>query len=66
MPSVKLVVCGSAASWMVRRIVLAKGGLHNRVTRRIGLSPAIARAPRRGAQVELSFDRRDGVINLVR
>jgi hypothetical protein len=38
-PNVKLVVCGSAASWMLRRIVLAKGGLHNRVTRKMRLEP---------------------------
>ncbi len=34
-----LVVCGSAASWMVRHLVEAKGGLHNRITRRIRLLP---------------------------
>lgn len=36
---VLLVVCGSAASWMVRNLVEAKGGLHNRVTRKIRLLP---------------------------
>jgi hypothetical protein len=34
-----LVACGSAASWMVQRVVRAKGGLHNRVTRSIRLLP---------------------------
>jgi hypothetical protein len=34
-----LVVCGSAASWMVRNLVEAKGGLHNRVTGRVRLLP---------------------------
>lgn len=34
-----LVVCGSAASWMVRNLVEAKGGLHNRLTRLIRLLP---------------------------
>lgn len=34
-----LVVCGSAASWMLQHIVHAKGGLHNRLTRRIRLLP---------------------------
>ncbi|MEZ4225356.1 MAG: ATP-binding protein [Polyangiaceae bacterium] len=34
-----LVVCGSAASWMLRRIVNAKGGLHNRLTQSIRLLP---------------------------
>ncbi|MEN9580015.1 MAG: hypothetical protein RJA70_3024, partial [Pseudomonadota bacterium] len=34
-----LVVCGSAASWMVRNLVEAKGGLHNRVTQKVRLLP---------------------------
>jgi hypothetical protein len=44
--SVKLVVGGSAASWMLRRIVLAKGGLHNRITRQIRLEPFTVREAR--------------------
>ncbi|MCF3110576.1 MarR family transcriptional regulator [Niabella sp. CC-SYL272] len=34
-----LVVCGSAASWMINKLIHNKGGLHNRVTRRIKLEP---------------------------
>lgn len=34
-----VVVCGSASAWITRRILHAKGGLHNRVTRRIRLAP---------------------------
>jgi len=34
-----LIVCGSAASWMLRRIVNAKGGLHDRLTQTIRLLP---------------------------
>ena len=34
-----LVICGSAASWMIKQIVQAKGGLHNRLTRQIRLMP---------------------------
>jgi AAA+ ATPase superfamily predicted ATPase len=34
-----VVVCGSAASWMIRKIVQNTGGLHNRITRRIRLMP---------------------------
>lgn len=34
-----VVICGSAASWMIKNIVNNKGGLHNRVTRRIRLQP---------------------------
>lgn len=36
---VVLVVCGSAASWMLRKVVNARGGLHNRLTRSIRLLP---------------------------
>lgn len=34
---VVVVICGSAASWMIQKILRDKGGLHNRVTRRIRL-----------------------------
>ncbi len=34
-----VVVCGSAAAWMVNRVIRAKGGLHNRLTRRLRLLP---------------------------
>ncbi|HCS22095.1 MAG TPA: ATPase [Bacteroidetes bacterium] len=34
-----VVICGSAASWMIENIVNAKGGLHNRITRSIRLLP---------------------------
>lgn len=35
----KLVVCGSATTWMVGRLFGHRGGLHNRTTRRIHLRP---------------------------
>ena len=35
----KLVVCGSATTWMVNKLLGDKGGLHNRVTRPIYLAP---------------------------
>ncbi len=34
-----LVICGSATSWMVKKIFRNKGGLHNRLSRRIYLRP---------------------------
>ncbi|MBL8958051.1 MAG: ATP-binding protein [Myxococcaceae bacterium] len=34
-----VVVSGSAASWMLEHLVTSRGGLHNRVTRRIRLEP---------------------------
>ena len=33
------VTCGSAASWMIGKLLKAQGGLHNRVTCRIELKP---------------------------
>jgi len=35
----RMVLCGSAASWMLEKLVHAEGGLHNRITRRIRLEP---------------------------
>ncbi len=36
---VLLIVCGSAASWMIKNLLNNKGGLHNRTTGRIKLEP---------------------------
>lgn len=37
--NVMLVICGSAASWMISKVINNKGGLYNRVTKRIFLDP---------------------------
>ncbi len=34
-----LAICGSAASWMIKKVVRNKGGLHNRLTKKIRLLP---------------------------
>ncbi len=34
-----IIICGSAASWMIQNVIRNKGGLHNRVTRKIRLLP---------------------------
>ncbi len=36
---IKLIICGSATSWIIENIINNKGGLHNRVTRSIHLQP---------------------------
>ena len=36
---VKLIVCGSATTWMLDKVVNSRGGLHNRATHTIRLSP---------------------------
>ncbi|NGX39153.1 MAG: hypothetical protein KR126chlam1_00475 [Chlamydiae bacterium] len=38
-PNFRLIVCGSAASWMLDHLINARGGLHNRITRVILLRP---------------------------
>lgn len=37
--NVVVILCGSAASWMIKNIVRNKGGLHNRITRKMPLQP---------------------------
>jgi AAA+ ATPase superfamily predicted ATPase len=39
MPNLRLVICGSAASWMIENVVLNKGGLHNRLTGTFRVEP---------------------------
>lgn len=36
---IKLIICGSSASWIIRNIINNKGGLHNRLTHIILLEP---------------------------
>lgn len=36
---VVLVICGSATSWIVSKVIKSRGGLHNRVTETIPLAP---------------------------
>lgn len=35
----KLIICGSSASWIIEKIINNRGGLHNRLTHRILLEP---------------------------
>ena len=37
--NIVVVICGSAASWMIDKVVNHKGGLHNRITEYIHLQP---------------------------
>ncbi len=36
---IKLIICGSSASWIIDKIIYNKGGLHNRVTYTLQLEP---------------------------
>ncbi|MDR2359441.1 MAG: ATP-binding protein [Prevotellaceae bacterium] len=38
-PDILLIVCGSATSWMINKLIKNRGGLHNRVTRHIYIEP---------------------------
>lgn len=37
--NIVVIICGSATAWMIKKIINNKGGLHNRVTRKILLPP---------------------------
>ena len=36
---IKLIACGSSSSWIVKKLIKGRGGFHNRVTKKIHLSP---------------------------
>jgi len=38
-PDILLIVCGSATSWIINKLLKNRGGLHNRVTRRMSIEP---------------------------
>ena len=38
-PNLLFIICGSAASWMVKHVINDKGGLHNRLTCKLHLTP---------------------------
>ncbi len=39
MPNVLLIICGSAASWMIKKVINSRGGLHGRLSAEIRLQP---------------------------
>lgn len=34
-----VIICGSAAAWMIKKVISNKGGLHNRISAKIDLQP---------------------------
>ena len=53
-----LVVCGSATSWILNKVIRSRGGLHNRVTDRIRLDPfSLGECERYAKSRGLAFDR---------
>ena len=56
---VLLVVCGSAASWLLKKVIGDKGGLHNRVTEKIHLSPfTLAECEKMADEKKLHYSRK--------
>ena len=54
-----LVVCGSATTWIVEKVLRNRGGLHNRVTRQLPIAPFTLRECEEFARYKgLSLDRR--------
>lgn len=37
--NIKLIICGSSASWIIQKVIQDKGGLHNRITHKMRLDP---------------------------
>ena len=37
--NIALIICGSAATWMIDKVINDKGGLHNRVTKQLFIEP---------------------------
>lgn len=53
-----LVVCGSATTWIVKKVLRSRGGLHNRVTRQMPLAPfTLAECEEYAAYKKLGFNR---------
>ena len=54
-----LVICGSATSWIVNKILYSRGGLHNRVTRPLPVAPfTLKECEEYATWKRLPFDRR--------
>lgn len=54
-----LVICGSAASWMIQKVISNKGGLHGRITHQIKLHPfTLAETKNYLAEQNVAFDLR--------
>jgi uncharacterized protein len=60
----KLFVCGSAASWMINKLIRNKGGLHNRVTHRFKIEPFTLQETETFLQAQDIFIDRYQIVNL--
>ena len=54
-----LIICGSATTWIINKVLRNRGGLYNRVTKRIALKPfTLSECEKYAAYKQLNFDRR--------
>ena len=54
-----LIICGSATSWIVDKVLNSRGGLHNRVTQPLPIAPfTLKECEEYAAWKKLAFDRR--------
>lgn len=55
-----LIVCGSATSWLINKIVRNRGGLHNRLTMKIYVQPfTLEECQQYAEHLRLEFSKRD-------
>ncbi len=58
-PDLILIICGSSSSWITRKVFKDKGGLHNRVTRRLLLEPfTLSECEKFFLSKDIDYDRR--------
>lgn len=58
-PNVKLIICGSAAAWMIKNVINNKGGLYGRLSRSIPLSPfSLSEVEKYFRSKEINLDRK--------
>lgn len=56
--NIVVIICGSATAWMIQKIINDKGGLHNRVTRRIHLQAfTLSETEAYFQEKQIAFDR---------
>lgn len=59
-PDILLIVCGSATSWITNKLLQNKGGLHNRVTRRMFIAPfTLKECEEYFAEKKMAYTQRD-------
>jgi AAA+ ATPase superfamily predicted ATPase len=59
-PDILLIVCGSATSWIINKLLKNHGGLHNRVTRRMAIEPfTLAECEEFFQHKKIVFDRKN-------